>query len=66
MRLADSNGCERFGAGRGSDTKGAGARNTRPTVCGFCKGKPVGNAARWIDKDAPPTAPCPRCGETNE
>lgn len=33
--------------------------------CSFCDGQPVGNAAAWFDEDAPPTAPCPRCGETN-
>lgn len=31
-------------------------------VCEFCKNQPVGNAARWVSKDAPATAPCPRCG----
>jgi hypothetical protein len=32
-------------------------------VCAFCKGQPVGNAAAWIDVDAPLAAACPRCGE---
>lgn len=30
--------------------------------CGFCHGKPVGNAARWTSLNAPKYAPCPRCG----
>ncbi len=33
-------------------------------VCGFCKGKPVGDAATWVDGKPRPPAPCPRCGET--
>jgi predicted nucleic acid-binding Zn ribbon protein len=32
------------------------------TVCGFCKGKPVRNAAAWVSLDASKYAPCPRCG----
>ena len=36
-----------------------------PKVCGFCKGKPVGNAASWLDGKPRPPAPCPRCGEVN-
>jgi hypothetical protein len=35
------------------------------TVCGFCKGGPVGNAATWVDGKPRPPAPCPRCGETH-
>jgi hypothetical protein len=30
--------------------------------CGFCKGRPVLNAAAWVSLDAPKYAPCPRCG----
>lgn len=33
--------------------------------CGFCHGRPVGNAARWTSLGAPEYAPCPRCGQTN-
>ena len=33
-------------------------------VCGFCKSKPVGNAATWVDGKPRPAAPCPRCGVT--
>lgn len=33
--------------------------------CGFCKGKPVGNAATWVDGKPRPPAPCPRCGKVN-
>jgi hypothetical protein len=33
--------------------------------CGFCHGKPVGNAATWQDGKPRPPAPCPRCGRTN-
>lgn len=32
--------------------------------CGFCHGKPVGNAASWIDGKPRPPAACPRCGVT--
>lgn len=39
--------------------------NTLKAVCGFCAGKPVGNAATWVDGKPRPPAPCPRCGETN-
>lgn len=31
-------------------------------VCGFCQGRPVGNAATWVDGKPRPAAPCPRCG----
>jgi hypothetical protein len=31
-------------------------------VCGFCQGKPVGNAATWVDGKPRLAAPCPRCG----
>ena len=34
-------------------------------LCGFCKGKPVGDAATWIAGKPRPPLPCPRCGETN-
>jgi hypothetical protein len=34
-------------------------------VCGFCGGKPVGNAATWLDGQPRPPAACPRCGETH-
>jgi hypothetical protein len=33
-------------------------------VCGFCKGKPVGDAASWLDGTPRPPLPCPRCGKT--
>jgi hypothetical protein len=34
-------------------------------TCGFCQGKPVGNAARWSgDTTGPDFLPCPRCGKT--
>lgn len=33
--------------------------------CGFCKGRPVNNAASWSDRKLRPPAPCPRCGEVN-
>lgn len=33
-------------------------------ACGFCKGKPVGDAATWLDDVPRPPAPCPRCGKT--
>ena len=36
------------------------------TVCGFCKGQPVGNAAAWTSLNAPKYAPCPRCGVYRE
>ena len=39
--LADSNPSSRCGAGRGSDTTGAGARNTRPTS--LADGNPSSN-----------------------
>lgn len=32
--------------------------------CGFCHGKPVGDAATWLDGKPRPSAPCPRCGVT--
>lgn len=35
-------------------------------LCGFCRGRPVGNAASWVDGRPRPPAACPRCGETNE
>lgn len=34
-------------------------------ICGFCKGKPVGNARSWSDGKTYSPLPCPRCGETN-
>lgn len=34
-------------------------------ACGFCKGKPVGNARSWVDGKEHPPLPCPRCGELN-
>jgi hypothetical protein len=34
--------------------------------CGFCHGRPVGDAASWVDGKPRPPAPCPRCGETNQ
>lgn len=34
-------------------------------VCGFCHGKPVGNAGKWVGSDGPEYLPCPRCGELN-
>lgn len=34
-------------------------------VCGFCRGKPVGNGAAWYTLDAPRYLPCPRCGQLN-
>jgi len=37
-----------------------------PDVCDFCQGQPVGNAARWVNGEVPPTAPCPRCGLRHE
>lgn len=36
------------------------------TTCDFCKGRPVGNAARWTSLNAPTYAACPRCGKTND
>src|SRR5215207_2320735 len=30
--------------------------------CGFCQGRPVGNAAAWHTLGVPKYAPCPRCG----
>jgi hypothetical protein len=35
------------------------------TECGFCHGKPVGNARTWVDGKPRPPAACPRCGEVN-
>lgn len=35
-------------------------------VCGFCGGKPVADAATWLDGKPRPPAPCPRCGEVGE
>lgn len=35
-------------------------------ACGFCHGRPVGNAATWVDGKPRPPAPCPRCGQTYE
>jgi hypothetical protein len=32
-------------------------------VCGFCKGKPVLNAAAWTTIGASKYAACPRCGQ---
>jgi hypothetical protein len=32
------------------------------TVCTFCNGKPVRNAAAWTSLDASKYAPWPRCG----
>ena len=32
--------------------------------CGFCHGRPVGNAATWLDGKPRPPAACPRCGKT--
>jgi hypothetical protein len=40
------------------------AKATKVTkVCGFCQGKPVANAATWVDGKSHPAAPCPRCGK---
>ncbi len=38
-----------------------------PPVCGFCKGRPVSNAATMytLPGTVPATLPCPRCGEHN-
>lgn len=36
------------------------------SVCQFCFGQPVMNAATWIDGQPRWPAACPRCGETNE
>lgn len=33
-----------------------------PPECGFCKGKPVGNARSWTSGERLPALPCPRCG----
>lgn len=34
-------------------------------ACGFCQGRPVGDAASWLDGRPRPPAPCPRCGVTS-
>lgn len=34
-----------------------------PDTCDFCHGKPVGNAATWLDGKPRPPMACPRCGE---
>lgn len=36
-----------------------------PRECGFCHGRPVSDAASWIDGKPRPPAPCPRCGVTH-
>ncbi len=36
------------------------------SVCGFCQGKPVINAAVWWSDRETEYLPCPRCGEVNE
>ena len=41
-------------------------RGYAATDCGFCGGKPVGDAATWLDGKPRPAAACPRCGETSE
>jgi hypothetical protein len=33
--------------------------------CQFCQGRPVGDAASWVDGKPRPPAPCPRCGKVN-
>lgn len=35
-------------------------------LCEFCKGRPVGNAASWLDGEPRPPLPCPRCGKVYE
>src|SRR4051812_10942814 len=35
------------------------------SCCGFCHGRPVGNAASWLDGKPRSPLPCPRCGEMN-
>ena len=32
------------------------------SVCDYCKGRPVLNAASWVSISAPEYVPCPRCG----
>jgi hypothetical protein len=34
------------------------------SLCGFCRGEPVADAASWLDGKARPPAACPRCGQT--
>ena len=42
------------------------ARNVAESAaCSFCHGQPVGDADEWLDGEARPPAPCPRCGETH-
>jgi rubredoxin len=46
---------------------GASTPPERPrSECGFCKGKPVHNAAAWTSLGVPRYAACPRCGVLRE
>ena len=52
--------------GHATPPRAAGSPWPRDRQCGFCKGQPVSDAARWRDGQPRPPVPCPRCGAINE